>query len=271
MTDKQTYVLYHKDCADGTASALAAYKYFGEEATYIACQYQEDPPELSEGSQVYLVDFSFPRPVLEELTKKHEVVVLDHHKTAQEALLGLGSLKDQVFDMNRSAAVITWQYFFPNEIIPELFYYVQDRDLWQWTYEETKSVSAYLTTLGFNDFKKWLPLLKRREVSRVREKGEAICEYQNKCVENNIKKFYWGELPDGTGIWMTNNSHLISETCNTFLKENPEISVCCCWFNVDGSKVVYSLRGDGKFDCSELAKRFNGGGHQNAAGFSIDL
>ena len=102
------YTLYHNNCPDGFGSALAAYLKFGDSSEYIGVKHQQDPPEMEPGSEVYILDFSYPRQVMEELLQQHtQVITLDHHKTAQEALLGLcGAL----FDMNRSGAMISQQF-----------------------------------------------------------------------------------------------------------------------------------------------------------------
>lgn len=269
MTD--TYVLFHKNCADGTASALAAYEYFGDRAEYIPVQYNEGVIEgLNFHSTVYLVDFCYPQEGLDELTQGRDVIVLDHHKTAQEDLLGYGRLTDKVFDMGRSGAMITWQYFFPDHPVPKLFYYIQDRDLWNWEYEETKPIAAFLKTIGYDNFRDWIPFLDDNVFDSILNKGKAIAQYQDKCVENNIKGFYKGLLPDKTKIWMCNNSHLISETCHSFLHQN-NVEVCCCWFVVKEGKIVFSFRSKGDYDCSAIAKRLGGGGHKNAAGTSVPL
>jgi len=39
------------------------------------------------------------------------------------------------------------------------------------------------------------------------------------------------------------------------------------YFVRDDGKKVYSLRSVGDFDVSEVAKKYGGGGHRNAAGF----
>jgi oligoribonuclease NrnB/cAMP/cGMP phosphodiesterase (DHH superfamily) len=272
MTD--TVILYHKNCADGTAAALAAYQYFGENAFYIPVQYQEDPPDFllkEEGKEVFIVDFSYPREVLNDLVSKHEVTVLDHHKTAKDDLLGYGKLRDKVFDMERSGAMITWSYFHPEKPIPKLFHFIQDRDLWKWKYEETKPISAYLQTVGFNHFRKWTPFLDDDVFETILEKGNAIAQYQDSCVKNNLKQFYQGRLPDGTVIWMNNCSHLISETCSAFLKSREDVEVCCCWFVLPTGKITFSFRSKPSFDCSVIAKRLGGGGHHQASGCKVDL
>ena len=42
-----------------------------------------------------------------------------------------------------------------------------------------------------------------------------------------------------------------------------------CYFEVEQNRFQYSLRSRGDFDVSEIAKKFGGGGHKNAAGFTV--
>ena len=57
------------------------------------------------------------------------LLVIDHHKTAQKELCDIPK-KYQIFNMNKSGAVLAWEYFFPDEEVPLLFLYIQDRDIW---------------------------------------------------------------------------------------------------------------------------------------------
>lgn len=53
------------------------------------------------------------------------------------------------------------------------------------------------------------------------------------------------------------------------LKRNPEAQFTVCWYESYGGR-TYSLRSeDSRADASEVAKRYGGGGHRNAAGFRM--
>jgi uncharacterized protein len=65
------YTLYHNNCPDGFGSALAAYLKFGDKSEYIGVKHQQDPPEMEAGSEVYILDFSYPRQVMESLLAQH--------------------------------------------------------------------------------------------------------------------------------------------------------------------------------------------------------
>ncbi|MGH9333969.1 MAG: phosphohydrolase, partial [Vicinamibacteria bacterium] len=124
-----TVVLYHAFCADGFGAAWAAWKRLGERAEYLPVQHGAPPPSIPKESDVYILDFSYPRAEIEEMKARvASLQVIDHHRTAEEELRGL---EYAVFDNRKSAAVLSWEYFHPGEPVPELLRYVMDRDLWQ--------------------------------------------------------------------------------------------------------------------------------------------
>jgi len=132
-------VLYHAGCTDGFTAAWAAWEVLGDKAEYIHVQYGSDPPDV-EGRKVAIVDFSYPREQLQEMASKAEaLVVLDHHKTAEAQLHGLDYAR---FDMDKSGAVLSWEFFHPGKTVPPGVLYVQDRDLWQWEMADSKEFSA---------------------------------------------------------------------------------------------------------------------------------
>ena len=94
------------------------------------------------GKNVIIVDFSYPRDVLIKMAEDADsIIVLDHHKTAEENLKGLDFC---IFDMTRSGAVMAWEHFHGKGNTPLLFQYIQDRDLWQWKLPQSKEFSAGL-------------------------------------------------------------------------------------------------------------------------------
>ena len=95
------------------------------------------------GCDVYLVDFSYPRAVIADMVKKaNSVTLIDHHKTALEDLFELDGLI-QFTDINRSGAMLAWNYLFPDEEPPLLIKYVQDRDLWPVSYTHLTLPTIY--------------------------------------------------------------------------------------------------------------------------------
>ena len=138
-------VIYHGACRDGfTAAWVARQRY--PRADFRAGYFGKGPPRVI-GRHVLIADFSYSRPVLDEMASQAEsILLLDHHKTAEAAL---GDLPYTRFDMDRSGAGITWDYLFPEEPRPWIVNYVEDRDLWRFALPGSKAVNAYLSVLTF--------------------------------------------------------------------------------------------------------------------------
>src|SRR5438309_9630563 len=160
-------VIYHGACRDGfTAAWVAAMRHPG--ADFQAGYFGNKAPSVI-GRSVVILDFSYPREVLETMAREaEELVLLDHHKTAEADLAGLPYAH---FDMERSGAGLAWDYFFPGEPRPWLVDYVEDRDLWRFRLPDSKAVNAYLSVLPF-DFAAWrqasaLPLEEATRLGRV--------------------------------------------------------------------------------------------------------
>ena len=72
-------------------------------------------PSLQKDDVVYFLDYTGPPGFPEECAQRaSQVVVLDHHKTAQETLVGRDSLPENLsvhIDMERSGATIARDHF----------------------------------------------------------------------------------------------------------------------------------------------------------------
>ena len=85
-----THVLYHANCPDGFAAAWAAWKVLGEAAAYLPVRHGDPPPELPPSAHVAIVDFSYSRATLLEMARRlQSLLVLDHHRSAQDDLRDL--------------------------------------------------------------------------------------------------------------------------------------------------------------------------------------
>ena len=269
MTDK-TYVLYHANCTDGTGSKYAAWVLFQDKAEYIPVQYGKPVPEMDPGSKIYIVDFSYPKDVLEQLRSVHKLVmVLDPHKTAQADLEGV---KDCVFDMTKSGCVMTWEYFHKNEKVPELLLDIQDRDLWKFKRKNSKAVHAGLKLLR-NQMSEWdLAATDSGHYVNLVVKGETLLEAQDLQVESYVKNKIKIINFQGYKVGITNATDLASEIGNAIcLDKKLGVDFALIYCITSDNEVLCSLRSDGDMDVSAIAKKFGGGGHKNASGFVISI
>jgi uncharacterized protein len=218
---------------------------------------------------VYICDFSYPREALERLRLSvNTLVVLDHHKTAQEALDGFPGA---IFDMNRSGAMIAWDYFHPAIKAPKLLEYVQDRDLWKKQFPETDIIAGAIPLLE-GDMQKWNSVvMEAEELQNLYKKGQVIDQYKKIKVQEGLKAItvlpYRGYKAGVRNY--TDNPSDIGEAI--YLTEG--IDIAMTYFVDTVGNVVVSFRSNqnGGPDVGALAKELGGGGHKNASGARVDF
>lgn len=254
-----THVLYHAECQDGFGGAWAAWRALGGGAQYIPVQHGDPPPPIPEGARVVIVDFAYPRDVILGLRERvGSLTILDHHKTAEEALRGL---PDTVFDMHKSGAMLAWEYFHPGQAPPPLIGYVQDRDLWRFELPHSREVNAALGSYP-QDFETWNGI----DVQRLLDEGRAILRFRDQTIASIISHARTADV-GGHRVPVVNATAHWSDVGEALLQRNPEAPFVALYFDDAEGRRRWSLRSRGEFDVAELAKRFGGGGHRAAAGF----
>jgi uncharacterized protein len=257
-------IVFHKNCPDGFTAAWVAQQYV-RGAELHAMDYTDSPPSDDEvrGRDVYVVDFSFKRPVCDHIYElASRLVVLDHHKTAQAELVGAHYAR---FDMERSGAGIAWDFFFPDKPRPWLVNYVEDRDLWRFRLVNSREVNAGIacTPMTLEDW----TLLEGEGPAAVADKGRGALAFEAMCAKKaaetaRVVRFEGHDVP------FVNVQYTLASVTAGLLAEAAPFAVG--WFQKSDGTFQYSLRsrGEGGVDVSEVAKKYGGGGHRNAAGFT---
>lgn len=258
-------IIYHADCVDGFTAAWAAWRKYGDAAEYVPAHYGDEPPDVT-GREVLIVDFSYPRSTLLDMARvASSIGVFDHHKTARENLAGLDWC---IFDEGRSGAGLTWDILHGRDTRPMLVDYVEDRDLWRWEIHDSREVSAYIATVE-RTFEQWDSLCRELETDEKRaiEKGRVALRVTAQYVEH-MKKRASLEWIAGYRVPCINTTFAHSELIGELAEGHP---FAAGWFQRADGVLVYSLRSrrDG-VDVAEIARRFGGGGHRNAAGFTSE-
>lgn len=290
-------VIYHDNCADGFGADFAAWTMLGNEAEYRPAQYNVEcfqDGETVKGRDVYILDFSFPKEIMEWLFNTADKVIwLDHHKTAFE-MWGIepnppGTKSkientygaDIVLDNNKSGALLAWEYFHPGEEIPMLIQHIDDRDRWQFKLDGTKEFMAALFSLQPWYFRQWRDFLINPEMKRKKliTEGIAILRAQATHVQNIVRhatKCCFENPYGGDDNWMYASG--LAVNCPQFLASDVGHELATqsgtfglCWYMDAQNVVKCSLRSNGEYDVSVIAKSFGGGGHKNAAGFSLSI
>lgn len=255
--------IYHGNCADGFSGAWVVRKALGE-IDFHAGVYQNPPPDVT-GKDVVLVDFSYKRPVMEEIVSKAKyVLVLDHHKTAQADLDGLPGA-DVVFDMERAGSKIAWDYFFPGSTPPPLLLHIEDRDLWRFKLPGTREIQANVFSYAY-EFPIWDRLM-ASDPQELAAEGKAIERKHFKDVGELLTVVTRRMVIGGHNVPIANLPYtLVSDAAHQLA--TGEAFAGCYWDTPKGR--VFGLRStDDGIDVSEIAKQYGGGGHAHAAGFTI--
>jgi len=279
--------IYHDNCVDGFTAAWAVNRFFRERGgcDFHAARYGSLPPTVA-GRDVIIVDFSYPADTLKLMGEMAlSVLVLDHHKTAEEDLkpfakmwpaasaapvVGRGEVR-AYFDMHRSGAGMAWDFFMPHDKRPALVDHVEDRDLWRFMKHGTREIHAVLTSYK-PSFDVWDQLNDRIEnpIQRasVIDEGEAIDRKHLLLCEEVIKAGRHEVMVEGVTVPVCNAPfHMASDIGNIMSVGQP---FAATFFITAEGNWQYSLRSqkDG-MDVSAIAKKLGGGGHRNAAGFTI--
>lgn len=259
--------IYHANCVDGFGSATALYKAIPD-AEFHAGVYGEEPPKCVD-KNVYLVDFSYKRSVVEEMLKTaRSVTIIDHHKSAILDLMDLSHPNlIKCFSANHSGAVMTWVYFFPYEPVPMLLQHIEDRDLWQFKLENTNEVCATLYSHEF-EFDQWMTFYE--DLKPLILEGRALVRSRNKAIRQMLN--HKPEIINigGYDVPVMNVSPSIASEVAQGLAQSGDFKFGAVYHDTDGYR-IFSLRSVNGFDVSEVAVTYGGGGHKSAAGFRIKL
>jgi len=264
--------IYHGNCADGFTAAWVVKEKFGKEnVDFHAAIYGEPAPDVI-GRDVIIVDFSYKRDVMEALIMdSNSLLVLDHHKSAEEDLRGLDTEYEDdkveiVFDMERSGAMIAWDYFNKGSEAPFLVQYVQDRDLWKFELPNSKEFTAALFSIPYK-FKAWGEAASA-DPEDIIDEGVAILRKHNKDIAEFITANKDRRMMiAGHDVPVINVPYTLgSDTCAILCQGEP----FAAYYYDLGLDRKFGLRStpDG-LDVSEVAASFGGGGHKNAAGFVL--
>ena len=299
MAYKPDMMIYHADCADGFGAAWAAWLRWGDAVEYVPRAYGQPAPDVL-GKHVLIGDFSFKRDVMETLAKSAaSIIVLDHHESAEaelqpwrvlvdkhnspltvDAVENAWSLNDRIgsvlahFDMGRSGAHMMWDFCFPGEEAPLLIRLIEDRDLWRFTMLETKPFGVWLRCEPFN-FERWELIAQQlndgRDAERIFSEAAAMQRFFDQKVAE-IGRLARRGMIDGHEVPLCNCPPMFaSEVGHWLLEENP-FAPFAATYSDQGKSRGYSLRSrDDRLNVSEIARKFGGGGHRNAADFGVPL
>ncbi len=261
---------FHHNDLDGQCSAaiiLSKYPY----CETISINYNKDPQpyinSLLSDELVFIVDFSFNSDVMQQFSQKTVIIWIDHHKTILNHPFNRPDIMG-IRDVSKSGCELTWKYIYPNKAkmfdIPEAIKLIGDYDTWKLTDPRSKffhqGLEIYDTEPSSNIWQDLLNL--GRNIPEIVEKGKIIQAFIEKFgISKNASYGFKTELEGFSAFalnYYTFGSNLFLDKLDVF-----DLCISFCFDGINWIVGLYST----KIDVSEIAKKFNGGGHKGAAGF----
>jgi len=273
---------YHTDMDGKCAGAIVKEYYNNSESeksgeTYIPINYKDDFPfdSIVQNETIVIVDFSLQKEGdferLIQLTDK--IIWIDHHKTAIEKNAHLEGKVSGVRKDGVAGCVLTWNFFFPEREVPRIVKMLGDYDIWDFSnYGNDLNVLQTGIRLYENhpescEWRRWLEFGNKEysleNFSEIMNKGLIALQYRDKTWAGLIKSWSFWATFEGYKVICCNAGSVSSQLFNS-VKEDFDLMMP---FVFDGKQWTVSIYSTKDIDCSELAKKYGGGGHKKAAGF----
>jgi nanoRNase/pAp phosphatase (c-di-AMP/oligoRNAs hydrolase) len=290
-------ICFHHNDADGKAAAAIVRKYMHSlhgpdwEGKFIEGDWSSgnnldpfhptfEPLEIKASEAIFIVDFHFNPQVMEKLfARTPYIYVYDHHEGAREAVeqypRGIQITCD--FENSYSACELVWNSLFPNKEMPEAIKLIGDRDKWAWRYG--KRTADFTTGLMLHEHGPecaiWSDLLEEKNsirqvwVDDICKEGEICSRYRN-AICKEFRDTFGHEVEFEGFHCYVQNFMLVSAVSESFgdMKDKYDICIAMVWF---GNEWKFSLRSTKGIDVSKIAKKYGGGGHASAAGFTLSF
>lgn len=214
---------------------------------------------------VYILDFSLQKPgefeKLLEITKN--VIWIDHHKTAIERHEKLSHLKG-IRDISKAGCQLTWEYLFDTPS-PQIVKYLEDYDLWKFKYgEDTNYIQQGIRLFPYDVLSSyWKEWFSGRGIEKIIDIGHTAV-IVNKQKNAGLVKAWSFEVAFEGYKGVACNAGSVSSQLFDSIKDDYDIMIPFVW---DGKQWTISLYTKKEIDVSEIAKKYGGGGHKQAAGF----
>lgn len=288
---QQPICFYHSADFDGLCSG-AIVKRFAPDVELVGYDYDQDFPwEKVAGREVYMVDVSLPPADMQRICDDAKSFTwIDHHPRAITSVLDaevgpmLTNCRVEDYPGRKiSACELTWEWFapdvageYPDPKLPLAVHLLGRYDVWDHEGEPRAMPFQYgarAKILGGVDDLQWSELLDPdmdRLTHDILEAGYQLWHYQQSEDAKVARACCFDAELDGLKILACNRGLTNSSLFDTVWDPEKYHAMSPFYLNKRGQWKVslYTTRED--VDCSEIAKRYGGGGHQKAAGFHCE-
>ena len=242
-----------------------------EPTEFIGIDYKDSFPfhKIEPNEPVIIVDFSLQKQgeFSKLRTITNDIIWIDHHKTAiekNEDMIDLAGKRN----IDYAGCELTWFYCYPNIAMPLAVKYAGRYDVWY--------ISGFGETL--NEFQAGIRLCEHSPESEIWEglltddlkilhpllyDGRIALKFRTHRYASLIKAFSFYANFEGYRAICCNVGATSSQLFDSAKGEYDLM----CPFVFDGKQWTVSIYTKKNIDCSEIAKKYGGGGHKKAAGF----
>lgn len=259
--------------------------------------------------QIWIVDYSVnPEEMLKLLEITKDVTWIDHHKTAIEKYKDFPQTIKGIRKDGEAGCVLTFKYIhwwsnrgdYEKNVgndnvdeakvheIPKCILLVGDRDIWAWKYKDetkyffdgsqlydTSPISNFWWDCMEHEIKPLPPPNTGNITAQIRgekfwlmllHEGKTIGQYKSVSGETVNQSIGYETEFEGHTCWAVNRARIGSDNCGDRIKK---YDILLPHYH-DGKHWTVSLYSE-KIDVSEIAKKYNGGGHKRASGFQCEI
>ena len=268
-------VCFHHNDTDGRASGAIVRYALGPEVQLIESDYDGTPinwEAVERAERVVVVDFSFSMPEMLRMAEGRQMAWIDHHKSAlaefQEVAVGWAGLRDS----SEAACVLCWKYFFPERPTPRAVVLIGDRDVWRWAEADTGAFNEGLYVLDSrvqND-DLWRKLLEDdpQTVDGIVREGQRLREIHLNDVARMVKARGFAVRFEGHHTLAVN-----APGDGDIGQRGRDLGYKVVYCYVDqlqnGRLYTNVTLFSREVDVSVIARKYGGGGHAGASGFSF--
>lgn len=299
---------YHSADLDGYCSGAIVKKKF-KDCEMIGINYGDKFPweiinDINE--TIFMVDFSLRFDDMLGLNDMSNLIWIDHHKTIiEEELKYITEFPNVDIAINGlrrigiGACALVWEFIYPNKEIPYPVRLLAEYDVWNHENPDTlpfqygmriqdnKPDSKIWDNVLSEDGSAMIGGIKKTTTHLIRDicmEGGAILKYNKQYEERYAKGNYFYTRINGIVSLAGGSYHLEypykciainkaltnSLLFNSVKTDDIDIMIAFCWNGSKSSWLVSLYTDKEEIDVSEIAKKFGGGGHKGAAGFSCD-
>ena len=267
---------YHSADLDGHCSGAIIKKRYPE-CEMIGINYGDDFPwdTIGKDETIFMVDFSLqPFEDMVRLADMCNFIWIDHHISAMTECVKHEGFKGRAFvNDDFSGCELTWMFFYSTKETPLSVHLLGRYDVWDLKADTRVMPFQWgmriYDTLPEADI--WDEVLKPdSDMKYIVKDGELLLEHRDAENEKYIKACAFETVFEGLRAIAVNkgltNSQLFDSIWDT---DKHDIMLTFVYRKGQWTVSLYTTKPD--IDVSEIAKKYGGGGHRQAAGFQCEI